>query len=310
MGEDSENQKAPEVVLIKSEIEAAAARVAERAMNDSWQGIFAFAGDVFGGLVGDRIKQWRTRNLVTALAKTKDHLEANGVAIQNAKALPMGELYLIFESASKTDDPDLTQMWAALLSNGMNPHKDTFIDPSFPRLLSNLSGLDARILHYMREYERLGKSRVDQVTPLIKGLGRRWQTDDPDVVVARVKVDVINQTFFDKVQAMHDEFTTQWSETNIAYSLTHLLRLGLLSSGSGIGDESDLVSAEIRYEEISVDTRGLRRELSQIWERFDLLNENERMLPTMHVSAEWAGPSPLPRYEITGYARRLLNACS
>lgn len=83
--------KAPEIILVKSEIEAAAARVAERAMNSTVDGLGGFVADVFGGVIGDSVKQWRNRNLVASLAKTKSRLDEMGIPLANAKALPMGE---------------------------------------------------------------------------------------------------------------------------------------------------------------------------------------------------------------------------
>ncbi|MBV5350159.1 hypothetical protein JZU71_03110, partial [bacterium] len=73
-------------------------------MNETWAGASGFIGDVFGGLVGDKVRQWRVRNLISALAATKAHLESFGISVDQAKALPMAELLVIFEGASKTDD--------------------------------------------------------------------------------------------------------------------------------------------------------------------------------------------------------------
>jgi hypothetical protein len=53
---ENEIQKAQEVTLLKSEMEAAAARVAERAMNTTLDGFSGLVGDVFGGWFGEGVK--------------------------------------------------------------------------------------------------------------------------------------------------------------------------------------------------------------------------------------------------------------
>lgn len=302
-------KKAPEIVLLGSEIEAAAARVAERAMNDTWQGASGFISDVFGGLVGDRVRQWRTRNLIDSLAKTKAHLEGRGVAIEKAKSLPMGELLVIFEGASKTDDADLSTMWAALLSNGMNPEKKTFIDPSFPRLLSDLSGLDARILFYIKSYSDLEKAGRQWRSELMAAAGTKYFSDDAVQAECKAKISAKTKIFAADASALRDAVTLHYSEINISYSLSNLIRLGLLTGGSGVS-EDHLVSAELAYDEIRVDDSGVKSELRNLWERFDLLNEDNKHLPTLTFISRWSDNAPMPHYSLTGLAKRFLDACS
>lgn len=302
-----ETGKVPEVVLLKSEIEAAAARVAERAMNDTWQGASGFLGDVFGGLVGDRIKQWRTRNLVDALAQTKDHLESKGVSIEKAKSLPMGELLVIFEGAASTEDVDLRKMWSALLSNGMNPDVDTFIDPSFPRLLSSLSGLDARVLHYLKSFAQLAENhRAAHTREETSILGMRNHPQHEEV---KARADARRDSYINSATLLRKEIAEHYSDLNVAYSLFNLIRLGLVTSGSGM-DDDDLVRAEMRYEEVHVIDKGLRRELTAIWQRFDLLSEDNKSLPVLTSNSRFMKGAPVPEYYLTGLAERFLVACT
>lgn len=303
------DQKVPQIVLLKSEVEAAAARVAERALNETWTGAAGFIGDVFGGLVGDRVKQWRTRNLVDALAKTKEHLEAKGVSIENAKSLPVGELLVIFEGASKTDDVDLSSMWGALLSNGMNPKNDTFIDPSFPRLLSELSGLDARIISYINSYSILEKRRRKEQQKILDAAGSAIYHDEAVKAAYSEQSDKITLAFAREATIIHESIMSNYSDMNVSYSLSNLIRLGLITGGSGVSEEN-LLNVELGHEEVHVDASGLMSELRSLWDRFDLMNEDNKTLPKLSFNNRWSGNAPSPHYSLTGLATRFLAACS
>lgn len=308
----NEVQRAPEVTLLKSEVEAAAARVAERAMNATVDGVAGFVGDVFGGLVGDSIKQWRTRRLVTALAKTKDHLEAQGVSLERAKALPMGELYGIFEGASKTEDLDLTNMWAALLSNAMNPEKDSIIDPTFVRILDNLSGLDARILNYNLEFQRASESHRSKTDPALQALLGMRDRESAEFTAAQKEYQVLEDEFRCRAEALRDEIGKQYSEQNISYSISNLLRLGLFYVPDLVDRNRALIQIkEDRFGEVLVvDEQRLRDELMKIREKFEIAAERNKTLHTISENSRLAGNVPVPKYALTGLGRRFLEACA
>ncbi|MGV1751521.1 Abi-alpha family protein [Agrobacterium sp. CG674] len=308
MGENKND--VPDIVLLKSEIEAAAARVAEKAMNDTWGGFAAFSGDVFGGLVGDRIKQWRTRNLIDVLAKTRDHLAKHGVSIENAKTLPMGEVYAIFEGASKTDDVDLSDMWAALLSNEMNPSNKTSVDPSFQRILSELSGLDARIMHYLKRHENLSEERQSKRDEVLKPKGVALSNEEKERLDIVEKLNFIKVEYEGKQKAARDEIVSHYSTDNISYSVSSLVRLGLINNGSGGYAGDTLVQAGMRRGEIELDTSGLRSELQWVWERFDMMSEDNRPMPNLWYPSSVSKGMEFPNYSLTGLAERLLHACS
>lgn len=304
------NNEGKKLVLFESKLEEAAGKVAEKALNETWTGASGFLGDVFGGLVGDRVKQWRTRNLVDTLAKTKDHLESKGVNIDAAKSLPMGELLVIFEGASKTDDFDLSSMWAALLSNGMNPENKITIDPSFPRLLNELSGLDARILVYLKTHDLRNAHRRDKRAEVLRPNGISLS----DVEKAKPEiVDQLNrlkETFDSEDSAAYQEIASNYSAETISYSVSNLVRLGLISNGSGGYDGDTLMQATLRRDRIEIDTSGLRSELDWVWARFDMLSEDNRPLPNLWYSLSGEEKMRHPNYSLTGLAERFLSACS
>ncbi len=306
---DSDNNGS-EIVLLKSEIEAAAARVAERALNETWTGASGFLGNVFGGLVGDRVKQWRTRNLVDTLVKTKDHLERKGVNIDAAKSLPMGELLSIFEGASRTDDVDLASMWAALLSNSMNPQQTDTTDPSFVRFLGELSGLDARILHYLKTYDDLSDQRNTKKSLVLKPNGLPMSDKEKAQSEVVAKIDQITKEYDAKMRSAREEITSNYSAEKIWYSVSNLLRMGLISNGSGGYDGDTLMYATLRRDRVELDTSGLRNELNWLWEKIDLTSEDNRPLPSMWFSPTSSEGPQYSNYALTGLAERFLKACS
>lgn len=285
----NEPEIAPEIVLMKSEIEAAAARVAERAMNAAVDGFGGFFGDVFGGLVGDGIKQWRNRNLVSCLAKTKSHLDELGIPLANAKALPMGDMYAIFEGMSKQDDPHLTEMWASLLATAMNPDRTAALDPTFPKILEQLSGVDAVILRFQFEAEALRAKSVDAQDKSAKAIKLR-------AYKRFIKDEGIN-------------ITEKFGLDIISFAIGNLIRLGLLTVESSFDERNHLISLSEGVYGTTVEYPGLVDELNHIYYRLNLSSDKaEQHALTQHFAHDDNESYFLP-YDLTRLASRLLSAC-
>ncbi|ANT53533.1 Abi-alpha family protein [Mesorhizobium amorphae] len=309
---------APEVTILKSEMEAAAARVAERAMNTTIDGVSGVVGDLFGGLFGDGLKQWRTRRLIDTLIKTKDHLEAAGIPIENAKSLPMGELYAIFEGCSKQEDISLTEMWSALLANAMNPTNDKYIDPSFSRILGNLSGLDAAILKYINDYTR----KNDDLAATQREILNKAQTD------RQSKSDKSFHQMIDENDKSFSEWAANelqsrfnaFSEENISYSISNLLRMGLIYPPEYTIPEN-LIQVGIQKKprnenELVADDRRLRAYLRAMNDQAGAAIEKKSTLQSLVtiVRPNWPmiqrNSTIQPAYSLSGLAIRFLLACS
>ncbi|ESX86898.1 Abi-alpha family protein [Mesorhizobium sp. LSHC412B00] len=314
----SEVTKAPEVTLIKSEMEAAAARVAERAMNTTLDGVSGVLGDLFGGWFGDGIKQWRTRRLIDTLIKTKDHLEAAGIPIENAKSLPMGELYAIFEGCSKQEDISLTEMWSALLANAMNPTNDKYIDPSFSRILGNLSGLDAAILKYIKDFNR----KRETLSATQREILNKAQTD------RQIKGEKSFHEMIDKIEKEFSEWAdnehlsqfSEFSAENISYSISNLLRMGLIYPPEYTIPEN-LIQVGIQKKprnenELVADDRRLRAYLRAMNDQAGAAIEKRSTLQSLVtiVRPNWPmiqrNETIQPAYSLSGLAIRFLLACS
>ncbi|RWA97590.1 Abi-alpha family protein [Mesorhizobium sp.] len=151
------------IVLVESELEKEAAKVAGAVIGRTAGGVMDTVSDIFGGLIGDAIKEWRKRNLISLLARTAEILKARGVALEKAKALPMGEAYAMFEEASKQDDPAIAEMWAALLANAMDERTDASIDPAFVAVLRVISGVEAHVLKLVHNFKTARARIIKQV---------------------------------------------------------------------------------------------------------------------------------------------------
>jgi hypothetical protein len=153
-----EKDSGTKIVLFESKLEEEAAKVAGALIGRTAGGVMDTVSDVFGGLVGDAVREWRTRNLISRLARTAEILKAMGVSLDRAKALPMGEAYAMFEEASKQDDETVAEMWSALLANAMHPDLDVKIEPAFVATLKIMGPLEAkvfRLIKALKVYRRL-----------------------------------------------------------------------------------------------------------------------------------------------------------
>ncbi|UXT48164.1 DUF4393 domain-containing protein [Agrobacterium tumefaciens] len=289
-----ENKKVTEVRLPGSELEASAARVAERAGNLTVDGVAAIGRDLFGGLVGDSYTQWRNRNLVTKLAKSKEHFDKLGIPIENCKVLPKGELYAIFDGMAKQDDPQLSDMWAALMTNVMRPDVRFVLDPALPKVLEQLSGVDAVILKFyhdavaIKEKALEGKSAPDnRLRKEDLNEHRRFVKDEGEKVISLFGEDIVSS------------------------SIGNLLRLGLFYVEGDFDGSTDLVKIEHgRYSEIVLNASELKDELANIYYRLNLTYDNVDNHKLTHFYTHGTDHFYFLPYDMTRLANRLLEACT
>ncbi len=138
--------------LPSQELERAAANVIEKAGMNVVDGATGFGSNLFNGLLGDRVREWRNRNFLLGAAETAEVLAERGIPLEATKALPMFEIYSIFQGMAEQDDPDVRKLWAGLLASRMNPSEKSGFDRSVSQILSTMNGSEARILNYMAEF--------------------------------------------------------------------------------------------------------------------------------------------------------------
>lgn len=99
-----------------------------------------------GRLIADTVGFWRFKNQVRIILKAKAFLESKGIdpkAVLPKVALP------ILEAGSLENDEEMHGRWTMLLANAAASPDS--ISPAFPKILAELSPLDAKILQYAYE---------------------------------------------------------------------------------------------------------------------------------------------------------------
>jgi len=112
-----------------------------------------------GGILSDTIGHWRIKNQIRLILKAKEWLEEK--KIDPAKILP--DVFVpILEEGSKVEDSRLGDMFASLLTSHLDAKTQDRVHPSFPKVLAQLSPLDARgMIEFRRwisdpEYREVG----------------------------------------------------------------------------------------------------------------------------------------------------------
>lgn len=100
-----------------------------------------------GGILSDTVAHWRLKNQVRLMLKAKEWLERKGV---NPKKVMPETFIPLLEDGSNVEDETLADMFASLLANHLDPKQDEFIHPSYTKVLSQISSLDARAMMEFR----------------------------------------------------------------------------------------------------------------------------------------------------------------
>lgn len=133
----------------------AATELFAKVFDRTGNGVMSVLGDVFGGLVGDPIHEWRTRNSVRLAEKTANFIVKKTGNLDNLNHLPNGELYSLFEEASKYDEEELQNIWANLLATSLTEKE--FVGRLRPliAIARQMDAFDARTLKALFEYEKI-----------------------------------------------------------------------------------------------------------------------------------------------------------
>jgi len=130
-----------------------------------------------GAMFSESAGLWRLENRLRILKKAKELCDERSVKPE--KLLP-DVLIPLMEAAGDTDDPVLSDMFAGLLANNLDPARQNDVHPAFAKVGNQLAPLDARILElidasYRIMEETKGVSSVP-CTHLTLGnqIGRTW----------------------------------------------------------------------------------------------------------------------------------------
>jgi hypothetical protein len=144
-----------------------------------------------GELLADKIRVRRFKNQVRVLRLAQEMLEDAGL---KAREVNLRTLVPLLERASLEEDPDIQQMWAALLANASQMSVSGALQTICIRVLSGISSYEARILQFI--YSDFLTRRDSKIAKLREWNSRRTEPYAssffyrPDDLVGRARVGV------------------------------------------------------------------------------------------------------------------------
>ena len=115
--------------------------------------IVGFGGESGQFILSQHLGKWRLKNMVLVLSKAQKWVESNGWEV---KAVPPDVFMPLIENASTTESVIISDMYASLLVCLLAPQHYGNIHPSFPKVLHNISALDAALLSSLYQGIRYG----------------------------------------------------------------------------------------------------------------------------------------------------------
>jgi len=300
----------PNISIPGEAIDKATADVITTLVGGAAGGLVSTAGDIFGGFVGDKIRAWRIRNSIELAERTARLLKAKGVSLERSKALPMGEVYAIFEGASKVDDPVLQELWANLLAKLMDPEEIIETQSYFISILTNLTAIEAGVLNVIAKFD-IAKHGIE--TERRDHLSENEPMPGDEVQKAYANFDEKLSAKVELLKVGYNEI----GEGNVEIALPSLVQKRLLVPSNSIGAKigaSELVEA--------AEFRGGNEHIvspSQLSDALNFLIDGLNAVAGAELTSEGtdfnyelfarAGSRPHLNYEFSFVGRSFTDAC-
>lgn len=117
--------------------------------------------DFLGGLIGDKVKAWRTRRLLKFGDDVQRILLEQGV--QNPEPPSLKFALPILVAAADENSEELQVLWVRLLAAAMNPARSQHVRLGFGEALQKLDPLDARVLDWFDKHTSLNNQGRDKL---------------------------------------------------------------------------------------------------------------------------------------------------
>lgn len=293
--------------LPSNELERAAANVIEKAGMNVVDGATGFGSNLFNGLIGDRVREWRNRNFLLGAAETAEVLAKRGIPLEATKGLPTLEVYAIFQGMAEQDDPDVRKLWAGLLASRMDPAENGGFDRAVSQMLSMMNGTEARILMFLDEYRAAVAGINDLRPPFVFA-----PTDEQQEAfeAARTKNEELNQQLLEKISQLKTQFLSASPDAVLGAAVRSLVLKRLIVRSSGTIYRHSLMKrtylgTEMRSME-SLDEGGVIKALQQVREMASGVSgsgDDNTPLLSAHSGI------PSPSYQLTDLAEYLLSEC-
>ena len=294
-----EEKPGTSVSIPGAELDKEAAKLLGKLLEPTAGGVGEFVATGFAGLLGDRIREWRNRKLIDLLAGTAKKIKSAGISIENAKALPMGELYSLFDSATKQDDPVISEMWSSLLAGAVTGKSGASVHPSYVEVLNALSGTDARILEFIWQANLVIQREQEKFQEIVKEKGAEAARKDRDERYATLR---------GATEAMYQAALGQVAEQDMERALSRLLLRGCIQVPIRRRAVSDLLrQPNLSYNKPplpqTIDPRALVEVLGGIEERERLARGGGKLPPL------WERNPLALSYSLTPFGSDLMGAC-
>lgn len=102
-----------------------------------------------GGILADSVGYWRLKNQVRILLKAREFLKRSGI---DPHAILPDIFVSILEEGSYHSDESIAEMYAALLAAYLESGDQQDVHPSYCKMLSQMSPLDASLLKFFRQW--------------------------------------------------------------------------------------------------------------------------------------------------------------
>ncbi|SIS72213.1 protein of unknown function [Roseivivax lentus] len=202
--------------------------VAKAATGGLLAGISDSSGDVWGALIGDRLKAWRYRNWVNGLEKTADHIRQKGVNLNDARQLPNGDMLVLFDGISKEEDEDLSDMWARLIAEEMTEGETASLSArSVASVIEQMSPASARVFLLLSKEEKL-----ENITRKLNAFGAKElfplsaEEEKIDEEALKKELTGLKLELKNKWDRIHE--SSELVEANLEIAKAELMRLNLI----------------------------------------------------------------------------------
>lgn len=268
-------------------LEQEAAKILALSAGNTAAGISEYTRDIFDLIIGDQIKEWRVRNVISKAEKTVQILRKKGISIEKIRQLPRGEWYALFDSASKSDEPELEDFWANLIASALDPSSKVSARQKYIEILKILSGDSALFLKNLSGLEQLMEFCNARKEEIKKQKGFDWMTWSASCA----NIDSIAKKFYsESVYKAHSKDMLQDSSflsDLFRWRLVCFRKIGIIEqhqSGLGYGRESMMVlSAEATVEALiairqesqgttDLNIEKIYEEMKNVVPRFQLTN--------------------------------------
>lgn len=119
--------------------------------------------DVWHGLIGDKVANWRLLRAADASEALGKELDRRGTSV-NIDKIPERFAYSWFDKVTQEDEPEILELFAKLLANASEGNEDA-LDRKNIELVSQMSPKDAELFGKLSEASReLSKSGASRTT--------------------------------------------------------------------------------------------------------------------------------------------------